>query len=208
MRGADRVVVNSKFTKGVVEGVWPRLREVGVVYPCVDTRGADSDDVEEKSELWKGKKILLSINRFEGKKNIELAIRAFARLSETERKGARLVIAGIPLQSSILKMKNPANQTSNFNRWLRPPCPRERLLPHLPSYPNRLPQSPLRHRQDHHLGPLHPSPHLRPLPPLRTRRAESQPARRRNSARLHARARAFWYRAAGGHAGGGAGVGG
>ncbi|MCJ1224855.1 Alpha-1,3-mannosyltransferase-like protein [Toensbergia leucococca] len=106
IRGADRVVVNSAFTKGVVEGVWQELggeRGVGVVYPCVDTKpkekeGGDENQVEmddgETKELWKGKKLILSINRFEKKKNIELALKAFAGLGDTSREGVRLVISG------------------------------------------------------------------------------------------------------------------
>jgi alpha-1,3/alpha-1,6-mannosyltransferase len=44
--------------------------------------------------LWPGKKVLLSINRFEKKKDVALAIRAYAGLSLEERRHARLVIAG------------------------------------------------------------------------------------------------------------------
>lgn len=96
IRGADRVVVNSGFTKGVVESIWNGLggeRGVGVVYPCVDTKG--SDKVEEDGKLlWKDKKVLLSINRFERKKDVGLAIKAFAGLAPNDREGVRLVIAG------------------------------------------------------------------------------------------------------------------
>ena len=98
IRGADRVVVNSGFTKGVVGNIWEGLggeRGVGVVYPCVDTKG--SEKVEEDSEpLWKDKKLLLSINRFERKKDVGLAIKAFAGLEPKDREGVRLVIAGMP----------------------------------------------------------------------------------------------------------------
>ena len=101
IRGADRVVVNSSFTKGVVEAIWPGSGGedgVRVVYPCVDTkRGlehAGSTVKKEDQEMWKGKKVLLSINRFERKKNIPLAIKAFGGLQAVERNGARLVIAG------------------------------------------------------------------------------------------------------------------
>lgn len=95
MRGADRVIVNSSFTKGVVEGIWEGLAEVGVVYPCVDTRENGGENVRSAKDLWKGKKVFLSINRFERKKDIGLAIRAFAGLSEQDREGLRLVIAGV-----------------------------------------------------------------------------------------------------------------
>ena len=44
--------------------------------------------------LWPGKAVLLSINRFERKKDVGLAIRAFAKLDETTQCKAKLVIAG------------------------------------------------------------------------------------------------------------------
>ncbi|MCJ1354902.1 MAG: Alpha-1,3-mannosyltransferase-like protein [Icmadophila ericetorum] len=102
MRGADRVVVNSKFTKGIVEGVWSELggkRGLGVIYPCVDagerernTQGKKEENSKRRS--WAGKKVALSINRFERKKDVGLAIKAFAGLKKDERAAARLVIAG------------------------------------------------------------------------------------------------------------------
>jgi len=106
INGADRVVVNSHFKRGVVETVWKRLggdRGLGVVYPCVNTSGPKEKNDEKggrivdddgSEELWMGKKVFLSINRFERKKDIGLAIRAFAGLTAQDRRGARLVIAG------------------------------------------------------------------------------------------------------------------
>ncbi|KAL8705055.1 MAG: hypothetical protein Q9201_001825 [Fulgogasparrea decipioides] len=110
MRGVDKIVVNSGFTKGVVKEVWPalageekkgRVQDIGVVYPCVDTKELSKDkengntEPERKNgELWKGKKMILSINRFERKKNIELALKAFHKLPSSTRQTARLVIAG------------------------------------------------------------------------------------------------------------------
>ncbi|KAI1642187.1 glycosyltransferase family 4 protein [Daldinia loculata] len=96
MSFADAVAVNSAFTKGVVGRTWPALVEGGmelqVVYPCVDTK--EKDMREHGKPLWNGKKFLLSINRFERKKDIALAIRAFAGLSPQARKDVRLVVAG------------------------------------------------------------------------------------------------------------------
>jgi alpha-1,3/alpha-1,6-mannosyltransferase len=82
-----------------------KLGDVEIVYPCVDTsdapkvapkdgqpRGAEQAVTE--GELWEGKKILLSINRFERKKGIDLAIRAYHKLGEELREGTRLVVAG------------------------------------------------------------------------------------------------------------------
>ena len=95
MSGSDRIVVNSNFTKGVVASVFPSLEESGlsVVYPCVDLKPSTSNNADEKP-LWPTKKLLLSINRFERKKDIALAIRAFASVPKSLRKTARLVLAG------------------------------------------------------------------------------------------------------------------
>ncbi len=93
---SDGIVVNSNFTKSIFADAFPRLkhRSPGVIYPCVDTETAeDAFDGNEKL-LWKGKKVLLSINRFERKKDVGLAVRAFARIDLSERADARLVIAG------------------------------------------------------------------------------------------------------------------
>jgi alpha-1,3/alpha-1,6-mannosyltransferase len=94
---ADSVVVNSKYTRSVFKQTFKgfqnlRKRELKVVYPCVDTKHVGRD--KEATELWPGKKVLLSINRFEGKKNLALAIKAYAGLSKEERSRAKLVLAG------------------------------------------------------------------------------------------------------------------
>lgn len=91
---SDTIVVNSNFTKGVFAEAFPSLkhRKPGVVYPCVDTNSADH--VEQVKPLWENKKVMLSINRFEKKKDVALAIKAFAGLTLEERKNTRLVIAG------------------------------------------------------------------------------------------------------------------
>jgi len=96
MSFADAVAVNSGFTKGVVEGVWPELgrkKELQIVYPCVDTKEKKVDI--EPVAVWTDRNILLSINRFERKKNIELAIKAYAGLGKHGREGVRLVLAGL-----------------------------------------------------------------------------------------------------------------
>ncbi|KAL8365629.1 hypothetical protein RB595_004445 [Gaeumannomyces hyphopodioides] len=103
---AHAVAVNSDFTRGVVRRTWPRLAastELRVVYPCVDVKAGegDSDGGQDKGGEkstatldWQDVKIVLSINRFERKKNIALAIKAFAGLVKEKRKGVKLVIAG------------------------------------------------------------------------------------------------------------------
>lgn len=97
MSASDRVVANSNFSRGVVRDVFgsDKLGDVEVVYPCVDTNaGAGIPGKEPEDALWGGKKILLSINRFERKKDMGLAIRAYNGLGAGKRKGTRLVIAG------------------------------------------------------------------------------------------------------------------
>jgi alpha-1,3/alpha-1,6-mannosyltransferase len=91
---SDTIVVNSNFTKSVFAKAFPALkhRSPGVVYPCVDT--SLSAIPPDTKPLWPGKKVLLSINRFERKKDVGLAIKAYAGLSAGERADTRLIIAG------------------------------------------------------------------------------------------------------------------
>jgi alpha-1,3/alpha-1,6-mannosyltransferase len=94
MTYAHTIAVNSLFTRDVVAKTWPKLiRQVPirVVYPCVDITPPKEKDLPKVLD---GEKVLLSINRFERKKDIGLAIKAFAAVPEAQRKGVRLVIAG------------------------------------------------------------------------------------------------------------------
>lgn len=99
MSFGDAIAVNSGFTKSIVSSVWPELtrqKALEVVYPCVDIKEKKQIAGEEKDEslTWRDTDIILSINRFEAKKDIGLAIRAFAGLGKHGRKGIRLVVAG------------------------------------------------------------------------------------------------------------------
>ncbi|KAA8652684.1 GDP-Man:Man(1)GlcNAc(2)-PP-dolichol alpha-1,3-mannosyltransferase [Aspergillus tanneri] len=102
LSASDKVVANSKFTRGVVSNIFraKQLGDVRVVYPCVDTEAGGATVVKElgsaieNEKLWDGRRILLSINRFERKKDMALAIRAYHGLGEKKRRGTRLVIAG------------------------------------------------------------------------------------------------------------------
>jgi alpha-1,3/alpha-1,6-mannosyltransferase len=108
MSFADVIAVNSKFTRGVVEKTWPALargRELKVVYPAIDTGIDEQKEEKDKVDdgpMWKDKRVILSINRFERKKDIGLAIRAYAGLPKEKRNGVRLVIAGISSHFPIL----------------------------------------------------------------------------------------------------------
>jgi alpha-1,3/alpha-1,6-mannosyltransferase len=96
MSFADSIAVNSGFTKGVVSKQWPDLaaaKQLDIVYPCVDIAEKKWDD-GDSGLVWRDTNIILSINRFEEKKNIGLAIKAFARLPKRAREGVRLVVAG------------------------------------------------------------------------------------------------------------------
>lgn len=128
---AQAVAVNSNFTKGIVENTWPRLKqkvETKVVYPCVDTSGAETESKGKgkvKTKKTKAKdtsddlfgakeyKIILSINRFERKKDIGLAIKAFAAVPETERKDVRLVLAGKQLSPISIHQHSYSVPTKN-----------------------------------------------------------------------------------------------
>jgi alpha-1,3/alpha-1,6-mannosyltransferase len=129
LSASDRVVANSNFSRGVVRDVFgpDLLGDVEVVYPCVDTDAKITPEKTESGPLWGGKKILLSINRFERKKDMALAIRAYHGLGAEKRKGTRLVVAG--------EFNNPSTPVflhvrflNNNTRRLRQSCPRKRSV--------------------------------------------------------------------------------
>lgn len=95
MGASDGVVVNSAFTRSVVSRLFKGLGDLGVIYPCVDTNATErSKETRQEKPLWGGMKFFLSINRFERKKDVGLAIRAYHGLAPQERKNCRLVLAG------------------------------------------------------------------------------------------------------------------
>ena len=193
IRGADRVVVNSGFTKGVVEDIWNGLggeRGIGVVYPCVDTNRKETFE-EDGKPLWKDKKVLLSINRFEKKKDVGLAIRAFAGLDPKDREGARLVIAG--MSNNSYSSRSLPDEILIYTRRLRPPSPRECALPPLSRNPRHLPLPHACHNQDPRLRPLRSSFYLRPLSPFRPFLSQIFPSQLRPSPHLHTLKRALWH---------------
>ncbi|GHJ88477.1 hypothetical protein NliqN6_4879 [Naganishia liquefaciens] len=98
---ADVVLANSKFTSRIYHRAFPSLREIPkVVYPCINLAsysGSSEDFRGEDVDLVKSDRpTLLSLNRFEGKKNVALAVEAFhlARREETFDQTTRLVIGG------------------------------------------------------------------------------------------------------------------
>jgi alpha-1,3/alpha-1,6-mannosyltransferase len=91
MRAADRVVVNSEFTRGVIARFGVPAAEV--VYP-----GVDVDAYGGISPPGPGAPMILSISRFDPRKNLGLAVEALARLAgllpPDELARVELVLAG------------------------------------------------------------------------------------------------------------------
>ncbi|KAK1832780.1 hypothetical protein QBC39DRAFT_304458 [Podospora conica] len=101
MRSAAAIAVNSSFTKSIVTRTWPALaatHPLRVIYPCIAIPRAPAPAPAPADPLpWgNGTKILLSINRFERKKDVGLALRAFAALPAHLRAAgrAKLILAG------------------------------------------------------------------------------------------------------------------
>lgn len=125
MSFSDLIVVNSKFTRGEVEKVFPSLflrqssrsgrtgygERVKVLYPSIesslsrqrDIRNGESDDLNnDKNASTKESKPgpIVSLNRFERKKNVALLIHAYDLLLERASEGSTmenlppLIIAG------------------------------------------------------------------------------------------------------------------
>ncbi|KAI3403047.2 ALG2 [Candida oxycetoniae] len=96
---ADQIVVNSNFTKKIFHDTFKNLTQVdpGVIYPCVNASLSTIEITESDEEVcnfFKNSRYFLSINRFERSKEIELAIKAFAKSKRILPGKPRLVIAG------------------------------------------------------------------------------------------------------------------
>eukprot|EP00908_Phaeocystis_cordata_P002681 Transcript_12926.p1 GENE.Transcript_12926~~Transcript_12926.p1 ORF type:complete len:544 (+),score=121.82 Transcript_12926:53-1633(+) len=87
---ANTVLVNSRYTASVFDAAFPLLRglrrvlgqaEPEVLHPCIDTAGGAAQPA------WPGAARpvrLVSINRFEGKKNLRLAVAALRALTQEQ----------------------------------------------------------------------------------------------------------------------------
>lgn len=104
LRCATAVVCNSRFTQDVYHATYPSLSVPSVVYPCVHIPVAATEvdgSTQNRSRKSSDRPFFLSLNRFERKKNIPLAIDAFAAAMKmlgnecgNGNDGAQLVIAG------------------------------------------------------------------------------------------------------------------
>ncbi|KAH7340158.1 alpha-1,3-mannosyltransferase ALG2 [Rhizoctonia solani] len=95
-RQADVILANSQFTSRVFNHSFPSIRtDPVVVYPGINISAYESlahpGDTDEIKMVKSDKMTLLSLNRFERKKNAGLAIQAFALLPASD---LRLVLAG------------------------------------------------------------------------------------------------------------------
>ena len=89
---SDVLVVNSKFTRSVFKNTFTGIyRSPEVIYPAV-TINQDPDN-KQLITILKNWKVVLSVNRFERTKNIELAIKSFGEFCHKD-KNARLFVAG------------------------------------------------------------------------------------------------------------------
>ncbi|CAL1703269.1 unnamed protein product [Somion occarium] len=103
-RQADIILANSNFTARVFQAHFRSIQVTPeVVYPGINLAAYEVSSVDDKDpdvlQVASDRPTLLSLNRFERKKNAALAINAFARLREKvsttpHLKSMRLVIAG------------------------------------------------------------------------------------------------------------------
>jgi alpha-1,3/alpha-1,6-mannosyltransferase len=100
MTAADSVVVNSEFTKSVYDETFSFIKDSkvpGVLYPCVSL---EKETITEETSALVEKLVgshdfFLSINRFEKKKDIELAINSFSLfLKDDKVSSVKLVVTG------------------------------------------------------------------------------------------------------------------
>lgn len=78
---ADLLCVNSEFTRETVKETFPciRTRCIHILYPTLNTKFFDSGGTTKLNEIPKrARHIFVSINRYERKKNIGLALEAFS----------------------------------------------------------------------------------------------------------------------------------
>lgn len=91
---ADMILVNSYFTLSVFKNTFKSIEQLPeVVYPSINTSFFDNTETMQLKDITndEGCKFLLSINRFEKKKNLGLAIHSLSLLSDTNLK---LILAG------------------------------------------------------------------------------------------------------------------
>ncbi|GAX09672.1 alpha-1,3/alpha-1,6-mannosyltransferase [Fistulifera solaris] len=101
MKYADLIAVNSQFTRETVRKTFSSLQdtELHVLYPALDTASLEKNEImqeEEEEEKEDGRPMIVSLNRFERKKNLELVLEAAAWYQSNVPQASlpRIVIAG------------------------------------------------------------------------------------------------------------------
>ncbi|GAV53281.1 hypothetical protein ZYGR_0AI05650 [Zygosaccharomyces rouxii] len=98
MSAADCVVVNSHFTKSIYHKTFQLLKgEPDVIYPCVDLSFQPIESIDKEflaGLLNSHQRFYLSINRYERKKNILLALESYALSSESDDVNSKLIVSG------------------------------------------------------------------------------------------------------------------
>lgn len=80
---AHTILVNSKYTQSVFTQSFPSIHRIPfILYPSINCKEYDKVPETPSSliEVLKGKRFVTSINRFERKKNIMLAVESFAKI--------------------------------------------------------------------------------------------------------------------------------
>jgi alpha-1,3/alpha-1,6-mannosyltransferase len=87
---ADLIYVNSNFTKKITQSTFKSLstRELKVLYPCINL---NFPEVSKSPAFLSNSSFFFSLNRYERKKNIGLAVEAYSQMQE---KSVKLLIGG------------------------------------------------------------------------------------------------------------------
>ncbi|CAG4955224.1 unnamed protein product [Parnassius apollo] len=99
---ADKVLVNSKYTARVYQDAFQKIKDIpDICYPSINTEFFNTTvpkPLKEVVPVGLDKFIFLSINRYERKKNLQLALRALEHLkhilSESDWNRVHLIMAG------------------------------------------------------------------------------------------------------------------
>ncbi|KAI5118332.1 hypothetical protein M0805_006614 [Coniferiporia weirii] len=144
---ADVLLANSQFTAGVFNTFFSIPRKPQVVYPGINISAYDPppglEDDKDVREVISDRPTLLSLNRFEKKKNVALALKSFALLRQNASASAstrnlRLILAGgydPRLQDNIdtLQELTKLATTESLTYFISTPSFQSKSLPNIPA---------------------------------------------------------------------------
>ncbi|KAG5653372.1 hypothetical protein H0H81_000873 [Sphagnurus paluster] len=119
-RQADIILANSQFTARVSKEHFKSIKQtMRVVYPGINISAYEGEvdyTDPDTNAILSDTPTLLSLNRFEAKKNAALAIQAFAKLKASSKLDKiRLVIAGTISSSTFLPEYPPSTPTGGYD---------------------------------------------------------------------------------------------